>query len=94
MFHVYVSFSTDLVPIGSSHNPQVYFHLQIFLVNILIHEHSLTDWLSFIILDIGNPAIEDIPVGTRLLAGLLQAVAVRAAGFGIVPLAALAPAVK
>jgi hypothetical protein len=46
------------------------------------------------VLDIGNPAIESIPLGTRFMAGILQAVAVRAAGFGIVALSALAPAVK
>nr|XP_019014907.1 potassium ion transporter [Kwoniella pini CBS 10737]OCF53688.1 potassium ion transporter [Kwoniella pini CBS 10737] len=52
------------------------------------------DWVSFLVLDIGTPAIEAIPVGTRIVAGLLQSAAVRAAGFGIVPLAAMAPAVK
>nr|XP_019049169.1 potassium ion transporter [Kwoniella bestiolae CBS 10118]OCF28099.1 potassium ion transporter [Kwoniella bestiolae CBS 10118] len=52
------------------------------------------DWVSFLVLDIGTPAIESIPVGTRIAAGLLQSVAVRAAGFGIVALGALAPAVK
>nr|XP_018267116.1 potassium ion transporter [Kwoniella dejecticola CBS 10117]OBR89274.1 potassium ion transporter [Kwoniella dejecticola CBS 10117] len=52
------------------------------------------DWVSFLVLDIGTPAIEAIPVGTRIAAGLLQSAAVRAAGFGIVPLAAMAPAVK
>ncbi|KAH9485514.1 Low-affinity potassium transport protein [Psilocybe cubensis] len=41
-----------------------------------------------------NPAIDSIPVGVRVLAGVMQAAAVRAAGFAIVPLAALAPAVK
>ena len=46
------------------------------------------------VLDIGNPDIESIPLGTRFVAGLLQAIAVRAAGFGIVPLAGIAPAVK
>lgn len=46
------------------------------------------------ILDIGTATIEAIPLGPRFLAGLMQAVAVRAAGFGIVPLASLAPAVK
>jgi hypothetical protein len=46
------------------------------------------------VLDIGNPAIDYIPLGVRFIIGLLQAVAVRAAGFGLVPLAALAPAVK
>lgn len=46
------------------------------------------------VLDIGNNAIDQIPLNVRFLAGFLQAVAVRAAGFGIVPLASLAPAVK
>lgn len=56
--------------------------------------HSLTDWFFFMVLDIGNPAIESIPLGVRFLIGLLQATAVRAAGFGTVALSALAPAVK
>ena len=55
---------------------------------------TLTDWVSFLVLDIGNSEIDSIPVGTRLLDGLLQSAAVRAAGFGIVNLASLAPAVK
>lgn len=46
------------------------------------------------VLDIGNPAVDVIPLGDRFLLGLLQATAVRAAGFGSVPLSALAPAVK
>jgi hypothetical protein len=46
------------------------------------------------VLDIGNPEIEQIPVGTRIAIGWLQALAVRAAGFVTVTLAALAPAVK
>jgi len=46
------------------------------------------------VLDIGNPAIDYIPLGVRFVLGLLQAVAVRAAGFGTVALSALAPAVK
>jgi len=36
----------------------------------------------------------DIPVGTRIAAAFVQSAAVRAAGFAIVPLASLAPAVK
>ena len=56
--------------------------------------YSVTDWFFFLVLDIGNPAIDSIPVGTRILLGLLQATAVRAAGFGTVALSALAPAVK
>ena len=46
------------------------------------------------VLDIGNPEIESIPFGTRFAAGILQATDVRASGFTVVPLAALAPAVK
>lgn len=38
--------------------------------------------------------IEDLPAGIRVVAGIFQSTAVRAAGFGIVPLNSLAPAVK
>ncbi|WRT64079.1 uncharacterized protein IL334_001007 [Kwoniella shivajii] len=55
---------------------------------------TMTDFVSFMVLDIGTPTIEAIPVGTRIVAGLLQSAAVRAAGFGIVALGSLAPAVK
>jgi Trk-type K+ transport system membrane component len=55
---------------------------------------SFTDWFFFMVLDIGNPAIDYIPLGIRFLIGLLQAVAVRAGGFGLVALSTLAPAVK
>lgn len=55
---------------------------------------SLTDWFCFLVLDIGTPAIEAIPLHLRVLLGLIQAAAVRAAGFAAVPLAALAPGVK
>ncbi len=55
---------------------------------------TMIDFVSFMVLDIGNPVIESIPVGQRLADALMQSAAVRAAGFGIVPLAALAPAVK
>jgi len=56
--------------------------------------HSTTDWVFFLLLDIGNKTIETIPVGVRVIDGLFQATAVRAAGFAIVTLSALAPAVK
>ncbi|KAG2038690.1 cation transport protein-domain-containing protein [Suillus americanus] len=64
-----------------------------FLVTILVIM-NLTDWFCFLVLDIGNPDIDSIPLGTRVVAGLYQAIAVRTAGFGIVPLARIAPAVK
>ncbi|KAI0302328.1 cation transport protein-domain-containing protein [Multifurca ochricompacta] len=53
-----------------------------------------TDWFFFLILDLGNQAIVSIPVGVRVIDGMLQAAAVRAAGFAVVSLSALAPAVK
>ena len=56
--------------------------------------YSTTDWFFFLLLDIGNEAITSIPVGVRIIDGMLQATAVRAAGFAIVSLSALAPAVK
>ncbi|KAF8320327.1 TrkH-domain-containing protein [Clavulina sp. PMI_390] len=55
---------------------------------------TVTDWVSFLLLDIGNAEIDAIPVGERMLDGLLQSAAVRAAGFGVVSLSNLAPAVK
>lgn len=55
---------------------------------------NITDWLAFLILDIGNPVIEDIPLNVRIFDGLFQSIAVRAAGFTVVSLLALAPAVQ
>jgi hypothetical protein len=52
------------------------------------------DWVGFLVLDTGTPVIEALPVGTRINAGLFQSLAVRAAGFAIVPMNSLAPAVK
>ena len=44
--------------------------------------------------DIGLPAFQALPVGTRVVTGLFQGVAVRASGFQIVAFAALAPALQ
>ncbi|OCH90614.1 hypothetical protein OBBRIDRAFT_793172 [Obba rivulosa] len=68
-------------------------HQTWFLVTVLIGL-NVTDWISFLILDIGNSAITSIPIGIRIIIGLLQAAAVRASGFATVQLSALAPAVK
>ncbi|RDX49309.1 hypothetical protein OH76DRAFT_1403887 [Lentinus brumalis] len=68
-------------------------HQTWFLLTVLF-ALNLTDWFFFLVLDIGNPAMSSIPVGVRFIIGLLQATAVRAAGFGTVALSALAPAVK
>lgn len=44
--------------------------------------------------NIGNPTVDAVPTGTRVFIGLLQAISVRNAGFQVVPLAAVAPALK
>ncbi|KAJ7072702.1 cation transport protein-domain-containing protein [Mycena amicta] len=68
-------------------------HQTWFLLTVVL-TLNLTDWFFFMVLDIGTPAIESIPLHTRFAIGFLQAIAVRAAGFGTVALSALAPAVK
>ncbi|KAF9012537.1 cation transport protein-domain-containing protein [Cyathus striatus] len=68
-------------------------HQTWFLLTIVLGL-TFTDWFFFMVLDIGTSDIESIPLNVRFLIGFLQAVAVRAAGFGAVSLALLAPAVK
>ncbi|KAH7102157.1 cation transport protein-domain-containing protein [Auriculariales sp. MPI-PUGE-AT-0066] len=68
-------------------------HQTWFLLTVLIILNFF-DWAMFLLLDIGNPEFETVPLGTRFIVGLLQAVAVRTAGFGTVTMSALAPAVK
>lgn len=51
-------------------------------------------WFFFMLLDIGQRGVEDIPLNVRFSAGLFQAVAVRAAGFVIIQINTLAPAVQ
>ncbi|CAL1711435.1 unnamed protein product [Somion occarium] len=68
-------------------------HQTWFLLTVLVVLNA-TDWFFFLVLDLGTQVIQAIPVGLRILLGLLQAAAVRAAGFASVPLAALAPGVK
>ncbi|RXK41787.1 hypothetical protein M231_01022 [Tremella mesenterica] len=67
---------------------------QTWVLAIVMLVLTLIDWVSFLVLDLGTPTIASIPVGTRVVAGLIQSAAVRAAGFGIVSLSLLAPAVK
>lgn len=64
-----------------------------FLFFVLVLFNSV-DWLAFLILDIGNPVIESITLSIRIFDGLFQSIAVRAAGFTVVSLLALAPAVQ
>lgn len=52
------------------------------------------DLIFFIILDLNNPTVTDFPVGIRILDGLYQATCTRTAGFSVVSLADLHPAVQ
>ncbi|KAL1892906.1 hypothetical protein Sste5346_006799 [Sporothrix stenoceras] len=45
------------------------------------------DWVAFELLNLGNPVVSEIPMGSRILDGLFQAIAVRSGGFYIVPIA-------
>ncbi|TIC24175.1 TrkH-domain-containing protein [Wallemia mellicola] len=67
---------------------QTYFLLSMVVIMVV------TDWVCFLLLDIGTPSIEEIPLGTRFACGFMQATAVRAAGFNIVNLANLSPSVQ
>ncbi|GAA5827392.1 hypothetical protein JCM5353_001456 [Sporobolomyces roseus] len=64
-----------------------------FLVFVLICLNGI-DWVAFIVLDIGNPQIMALSPGVRCIDGLFQAIAVRTAGFSIVGLATVAPALQ
>ncbi|KAH8682734.1 cation transport protein-domain-containing protein [Xylariales sp. PMI_506] len=48
-----------------------------------------TDWVAFEILNLGNPALADVPVGSRIVDGLFQAIAVRSGGFYVVSIPTL-----
>merc|ERR1712230_100088 len=52
------------------------------------------DLIFFIILDLNDPVIEQIPAGIRLVDGLFQASSTRTAGFSVVNLAELHPAIQ
>ncbi|KAE8447840.1 hypothetical protein EG329_010069 [Mollisiaceae sp. DMI_Dod_QoI] len=52
------------------------------------------DLLFFIILDLGNTVVTQLPVNVRILDGWFQAVSTRTAGFGVVNLAELHPAIQ
>lgn len=54
----------------------------------------MIDWVCFLVFNIGNPTVDSVPTGIRVINGLLQSVSVRSAGFQVVPLAAVAPALK
>ncbi|KAI1485699.1 TrkH-domain-containing protein [Biscogniauxia mediterranea] len=48
-----------------------------------------TDWVAFEILNLGNTTLEQIPLGSRIIDGLFQALAVRSGGFYVVSIPTL-----
>ncbi|TFK88517.1 TrkH-domain-containing protein [Polyporus arcularius HHB13444] len=65
-------------------------HVSWYLTATLIF-FTMIEWVCFIVLDIGLEVTDSLPGGTRAVAGLFQSFAVRASGFPIVSLSALAP---
>lgn len=55
---------------------------------------NATDLILFIVLDLHNPYLSSIPVGFRVLDGLFQAFSTRTAGFAVIDLSQLHPAVQ
>ncbi|KAL9103512.1 MAG: hypothetical protein Q9187_008999 [Circinaria calcarea] len=51
-------------------------------------------WVLFIILNIGVPAVESIPGGTRTIDALFQALGARTSGFFIITISSVAPALQ
>ncbi|PMD37454.1 potassium transport protein TRK1/TRK2 [Hyaloscypha variabilis F] len=52
------------------------------------------DLIFFVVLDLGNTIVTQLPVNIRVLDGWFQAVSTRTAGFGVVDLAELHPAIQ
>ncbi|CAJ2500134.1 Uu.00g029870.m01.CDS01 [Anthostomella pinea] len=48
-----------------------------------------TDWVAFEILNLGNPTLANTPIGSRVIDGLFQALAVRSGGFYVVSIPTL-----
>ncbi|KAH9073448.1 cation transport protein-domain-containing protein [Lactarius deliciosus] len=64
-----------------------------FLLTVLVIL-NFTDWFLFLVLNIGIPVFDAVPVGRRFILGLVQAVSVRFAGFQSIAISALAPALQ
>ncbi|KAH9983705.1 cation transport protein-domain-containing protein [Russula compacta] len=64
-----------------------------FLLTVLVIL-NFTDWFFFLVLNIGIPAFDAVPVAQRFLLGLVQAVSVRFAGFQAIAVSSLAPAMQ
>ncbi|ROT40175.1 hypothetical protein SODALDRAFT_306203 [Sodiomyces alkalinus F11] len=52
------------------------------------------DLLFFVVLDLNEPAVNELPVNTRIVNGIFQAACTRTAGFSSISISALHPAVQ
>lgn len=91
MFLVLVPKSSDLV-LGL--HPDC-FHVSLHQVSVIVRLtlHSLVELFAFLVLNIGLPVLSNLGGFQMFADALLQSLSVRAAGFGIVPVAAVAPSV-
>ncbi|SPO06165.1 uncharacterized protein DNG_08854 [Cephalotrichum gorgonifer] len=68
---------------------RVYTHLfparQTWWLVLMLAGTTAVDWVAFEAMSFGNPALERIPIGSRILDGLFQAITVRGSGFHVVP---------
>ncbi|KAI0879795.1 TrkH-domain-containing protein [Annulohypoxylon maeteangense] len=48
-----------------------------------------TDWVAFEVLNLGNSTLEQTPLGSRIIDGLFQAIAVRSGGFYVISIPTL-----
>ncbi|UPK92313.1 hypothetical protein LCI18_003248 [Fusarium solani-melongenae] len=59
-----------------------------YLLTVLIFLNTV-NWVGFLLFNLNNPEIESIPTGSRVLAGLFQALSIRFGGFHITNIANL-----
>lgn len=78
------------------HPRRVYIYLfrsyQTYFLLFVIVFLSATEWILFSVLNIGIPVMDALTGKEIALAGIFQAVTIRASGFAIVPIAQLSPA--
>lgn len=67
---------------------------QTWLLLIIVLVMNIVLWGGDLLLNIGLPVTDTIPVGIRVIISLLQASAVRSAGFQAIAIATLAPAAQ
>ncbi|KAI0072036.1 TrkH-domain-containing protein [Panus rudis PR-1116 ss-1] len=67
---------------------------QTWLLLAIVFAMNVTLWAGNLILNINNPVTDAVPIGDRIVLGLLEVSAVRSSGLSGVPASALAPAAQ